>query len=126
MNRKGFSLIELILVIALLAILMLLLIPNVITLINNNDVKSCHNLEDSIINATKEYVVNNKYQLNFNCNEEKNITLQTLIDTGNLKISNDKITNPVTKETISLTEIVKVTYNCTSKKFTYKFNLNCE
>lgn len=126
MNRKGFSLIELILVIALLAILMLLLIPNVITLINNNDVKSCHNLEDSIINAAKEYVINNKYNLNFTCDKEKEISLQTLIDTGDLKISNDKITNPVTDAEISLDTKVKVTYNCTTKEFSYNFSLNCE
>lgn len=127
MNRKGFSIIELIIVIALLAILMLVLVPNIITLLNKNDVKSCHNLEDSIINAAKEYVINNKYNLNFTCDKEKEISLQTLIDTGDLKISNDKITNPVTDAEISLkTTMVIVTYNCTTKEFSYNFSLNCE
>lgn len=126
MNRKGFSLIELIIVIALLAILMLVLVPNIITLLNKNDVKSCYNLEDSIINAAKEYVINNKYNLNFTCGEEKEISLQTLIDSGDLKITNDKITNPVTDAEISLDTKVKVTYNCITKEFSYNFSLNCE
>lgn len=126
MNRKGFSLIELIIVIALLAILMLVLVPNIITLINKNDVKSCHNLEDSIIKATKEYVVNNKYNLNFTCDEKKYITLQTLINSGDLKSSDNKITNPITDEDISSDEKVEVTYNCNTKEFSYNFSLNCE
>lgn len=125
MNRKGFSLIELIIVIALLAVLMLVLVPSIITLLNKNDVKSCYNLEDSIINATKEYVVNNKYNLNFTCDKEKEISLQTLIDSGDLKISNNKITNPVTDTEVPLDTKVKVTYNCTTKEFSYNFSF-CE
>lgn len=125
-SNKGFSLIELIIVIALLAILMLVLVPNIITLINKNDVKSCHNLEDSIIKATKEYVVNNKYKLNFNCVTEKEISLSTLIDSGDLKLSNDKLINPITETEISLDTKVKITYNCTTKEFSYNFSLNCE
>lgn len=126
MNRKGFSLIELIIVIALLAVLMLVLVPSIITLLNKNDVKSCHNLEDSIINATKEYVVNNKYNLNFTCDVAKEISLKALVDSGDLKLSNDKIINPVTDADVSLDTKVKVTYNCTTKEFSYNFSLNCE
>ncbi len=124
-SNKGFSLIELIIVIALLAILLLVLVPNIIALINKNDVKSCHNLEDGIIKATKEYVVNNKYNLNFTCGEEKYITLKILINSGDLKLSDNKITNPITNEDISLDEEVVVKYNCDTKEFSYNFKI-CE
>ena len=75
MNKKGFTLIETIMVIAILALLMLILVPNVISLINKNNIKSCQNLEDSIKNAAKVYVANNKYQLGFSCDTAKEITI---------------------------------------------------
>ena len=40
MNKKGFTLIETVMVIAILALLMLILVPNVISLINKNNIKS--------------------------------------------------------------------------------------
>ena len=131
MNKKGFTLIETIMVIAILALLMLILVPNVISLINKNNIKSCHNLEDSIKNAAKVYVTNNKYQLGFSCNASETtsivkIPIQDLIDSGDLKLQNDKLVNPKNNSTISLNEKVKVTYSCTTKIFTYDFTLNCD
>lgn len=125
MNKKGFTLIETIMVIAILALLMLILVPNVITLINKNNIKSCQNLEASIKNATKIYVTNNKYQLGFSCDTEKEIKIQDLIDSGDLKLTDNKLVNPKDNSTILLNETVKVTYNCTTKNFTYDFTLNC-
>lgn len=126
MNKKGFTLIETIMVIAILALLMLILVPNVITLINKNNIKSCHSLEDSIKNAAKIYVTNNKYQLGFSCGTEKEIKIQDLIDSGDLKLTDNKLVNPKDNSTILLNETVKVTYNCTTKNFTYDFTLNCD
>ena len=126
MNKKGFTLIETIMVIAILALLMLILVPNVITLINKNNIKSCQNLEASIKNAAKAYVTNNKYQLGFSCSTEKEIKIQDLIDSGDLKLTDNKLVNPKNNETIQPSEkVVKVTYNCTTKDFTYDFTLNC-
>ena len=126
MNKKGFTLIETIMVIAILALLMLILVPNVISLINKNNIKSCQNLEDSIKNAAKVYVANNKYQLGFSCDTAKEITIQTLVDSGDLKLTDNKLVNPKDNSTILLNETVKVTYNCTTKNFTYDFTLNCD
>lgn len=129
MNKKGFTLVETIMVIAVLALLMLILVPNVILLINKNNIKSCHNLEDSIKNATKVYVTNNKYQLGFSCDSNassKEIKIQKLIDSGDLKLSNNKLVNPKDNSTILPSKKVKVTYNCTTKDFTYDFTLNCD
>lgn len=126
MNKKGFTLIETIMVIAILALLMLILVPNVIVLINKNNIKSCHNLEESIKNATKMYVTNNKYELGFICSGSKDVSIQTLLDSGDLKLSTDKLTNPKNDSEIPLDTSVKVTYDCKNKEFTYKFSLNCE
>lgn len=124
MNRKGFTLIEIIMVIVILALLVLVLAPNVFVLLNKNNEKTCNNLINNIESAAKIYVTNNKYDLGFNCSSEINITLQTLIDSGNLKTdSSGMIINPVTKEEIKLdTTTVSVTYNCNNKTFTYKVN----
>lgn len=126
MNRKGFTLIETIMVIAILALLMLILVPNVISLINKNNIKSCQNLEDSIKNAAKVYVANNKYQLGFSCDTEKGtekeIKIQDLIDSGDLKLTDNKLVNPVSRKDIPLSSKIKVTYNCTTKDFNYEFD----
>ncbi len=127
MNKKGFTLIETVMVIAILALLMLILVPNVISLINKNNIKSCQNLEASIKNAAKAYVTNNKYQLGFSCGTEKEIKIQDLIDSGDLKLTDNKLVNPKNNDTISLNEtVVKVTYDCNKKTFTYDFSLTCD
>ena len=126
MNKKGFTLIETIMVIAILALLMLILVPNVIVLINKNNIKSCHNLEDSIINSAKMYVASNKYELGFSCNETKSLKIQDLVNSGDLKISDNKLTNPVDNSSISLENTINIKYNCNNKEFTYEFSLNCE
>lgn len=126
MNKKGFTLIETIMVIAILALLMLMLVPNVIILINKNNTKSCHNLEDSIINSAKMYVASNKYELGFSCNETKSLKIQDLVNSGDLKISDGELTNPVDNSSISLENTINIKYNCNNKEFTYEFSLNCE
>ncbi len=126
MNKKGFTLIETIMVIAILALLMLILVPNVITLINKNNIKSCHSLEDSIKNAAKIYVTNNKYQLGFSCDTTKEITIQTLVNSGDLKLTDNELVNPKDNSTIKQDKEITVTYDCNKKIFTYDFTLNCD
>lgn len=125
MNKKGFTLIEVIMVIAIIALISLLLVPNVVSLIGKNNKESCENLKDNIISATKIYVNMNKYELGFDCNNTpENITLQTLVNSGDLK---EPVINPITKEEIDLNNSsVLVTYNCTSRTFSYNYNLSCE
>lgn len=130
MNKKGFTLIETIMVIAILALLMLILVPNVISLINKNNIKSCQNLEASIKNAAKVYVANNKYQLGFSCNASETtsivkIPIQDLIDSGDLKLQNDNLVNPKNNSTIKQDKEITVKYDCDKKIFTYDFTLNC-
>lgn len=125
MNRKGFTLIEVIMVIAIITILSLILIPNVMVLINENKKRSCEKMIDNIESAAKMYVNQNKYELGFDCvdNKTKEITLKTLVDAGYL---GGELVNPINKEKISLESEVSVTYNCKLKGFEYKVNnINC-
>lgn len=132
MNRKGFTLIEVIMVIAIIAILSIILAPNVMVLINKNNERSCEKLIDNIKSAAKMYVNQNKYELGFDCddNKTKGITLQTLVDAGYL---GGELVNPINKKEISLESKVLVTYVCSVKGFKYemikddekKYNINC-
>lgn len=122
MNKKGFTLIELLMVIALIAIISMILIPNVINMISTNKQKSCENLKKNIISATKLYVNENKYDLNFTCDKTIEIPISDLIDTG--KIDGD-IKNPINDKDLT-TKSVTVKFNCQTKQFTYDFNYKCE
>ena len=125
MNKKGFTLIEVIMVIAIIAILSIILAPNVMVLINKNNERSCEKLIDNIKSAAKMYVNQNKYELGFDCddNKTKGITLKTLVDAGYL---GGELVNPINKKEISLESEVLVTYNCKVKGFEYKVNnINC-
>lgn len=123
MNRKGFTLIEILLVIVIMAMLLLVLAPNVFVLLNTSKEKSCKSLITNIESSAKIYVTNNKNDLGFTCSNTKNITFQTLVDSGDLVLdSSGQIKNPLNDNQIALTNTVSVKYNCNTKEFTYKVN----
>lgn len=130
MDRKGFTLVEVLLTIAILALILIIMVPNVFVLVEKNNVKSCENLIKNIESSAKIYVSNNKYNLEIKCYDVNNlddttlkIQFQTLVDSGDLTTdSSGKITNPTKKQNaeISLTNVVNVTYNCNTKEFNYE------
>lgn len=124
MNRRGFALIEIIMVIVIMGLLILILVPNVFVLINKSNEKSCNSLINNIESAATLYVTNNKYDLDFSCDEPEDITLDTLIKSGDLKTdSSGKIVNPVTNSVIDPNTItVTVIYDCNTKMFNYTVN----
>lgn len=122
MNKKGFTLIELLMVIAIIAIISMILVPNVINMISINKQKSCESLKKNIISATKLYVNENKYDLDFTCDKTIEIPISDLIDTGKL---DGEIKNPINNDDLTNKE-VSVTFNCQTKQFTYDFNYKCE
>lgn len=126
LNRKGFTLIEVIVVIVIIVLLSLILIPNVMLFVSKNNKDMCYKLKDNIESAAKMYVSENKYELGFNCEGNPiEIGLSTLIDTG--KISSPVI-NPVTNKPVSNDDVkVEVKYDCGTKNFTYKVSgIDCK
>lgn len=126
LNRKGFTLIEVIVVIVIIVLLSLILIPNVMLFVSKNNKDMCYKLKDNIESAAKMYVSENKYELGFNCQGNSiKIGLSTLIDTG--KISSPVI-NPVTNKPVSNDDVkVEVKYDCGTKNFTYKVSgIDCK
>ena len=118
MNKKGITLIEGIMVIAILGVLLLTLIPSVITIINKNKEKNFEATRDSIIEAAKMYVAENKYNLNFNCSGNSTddrvvvneVNKDNIVGYGNLSKWPDG----------GYPDII-VIYDCNTKKFEYNY-----
>lgn len=132
MNNKGFSLIELILVIALLALIGMLSIPNILKVIAKNKVDDYNGTIDSIEKAASLYASDNRYELNFRdyndnasfCKPTDDdtkkisayVTLETLI---NSKYISTPVKNFCTDEEISGDIIIEIILNCGTRQFSY-------
>ena len=143
LNRKGFTLVEMLAVVVILGILMAIMVPSVNSLLQKNKEDSYESLKNNIINATQLYFSDYRYEVvvdtNGDCdaNNQRNVlTIQdnglTIQDNG---LSNSKlainiltdldyikgsIKNP--KDNTSLDaehSYVTVTYNCSKKDFVY-------
>lgn len=116
MNKKGFTLVEALLVIAIIGVLLLTLIPSVITIINKNKEKTCISTRDSIISAAKMFAAENKYDYGFECDKTISITFKELLGYGNIS---------KTPEQFEDDDVVNITYNCDTKEFVIDFDMNC-
>ena len=119
MNNKGFSLIELLAVIAILAIILLIFTPSIAKMVDNfrNDDK-VEILKSSAISAAKEYVVDGNVNSKINLSSCPNIEIA--INVSEL-INNNYLNND--DEGFYTNKTITVTYDCENKKFTeYKFN----
>lgn len=130
MNNKGFTLIEMIMVIAILAMLAVLTTPNVIKMINKNKADNYNSVIDSIVASCDLYTSDNRYNLSFNdtCSAESesstiteistSITLQDLV---NSKDISTPIRNECTNEELNYDTIkITITLDCKTKNFSYK------
>lgn len=130
MNNKGFTLIEMIMVIAILAMLAVLTTPNVIKMINKNKADNYNSVIDSVIKACDLYVSDKRYELRFNntCPTESESstiteisTFITLQDLVNSKDISTPIRNECTNEEIGYDTIkITITLDCKTKNFSYK------
>ena len=93
MNRKGFTLIELVVTIALLAIIAVISFVSISGVIKQSKVSNCNDLVNNIKSATKDYVSDNRYGV-----INTNITAETLISG---KYLSGPIVNPFDNTDIS-------------------------
>lgn len=130
MNNKGFTLIEMIMVIAILAMLAVLTTPNVIKMINKNKADNYNSVIDSIVASCDLYTSDNRYNLSFNdtCSAESESstiteisTFITLQDLVNSKDISTPIRNECTNEELNYDTIkITITLDCKTKNFSYK------
>lgn len=131
MNNRGFTLIELIVTIALLALISTISVSVIGNIRGKHNVNAYYELLKNVESAAKLYVTDNRYNLksvgiDIKCpnNNTFTISLQKLVDNGYLTTDNNEIKN-FDGSTLTLSENkVTVTYDCTKKNFTYKIDKN--
>lgn len=126
-GNKGFTLIEVILVLAILAIVVVILAPNILILLDKNQVKSCQSLKSNIEAASKMYTADKKYELGITCGNTKTIYGKDLIEAGYLENTGGSQINDKNGTTIDLENVViDITYDCSTKVFSYDVKIVCE
>ena len=144
MNKKGFTIIELLAAVIILSILVAISVPSVNYLIEKNKEDNYQTLKNNIISAAKVYLSDNRYNITLDYGEtlcevgeqEENISAiaNTILTENKLPISilvNSKglttnqsgnITNPINKEQILdlNNSYVIVKYQCSSKDYIYQ------
>lgn len=88
MNKKGFTLVELLATIALLAIIMMIAIPTVNGIIEKNKKKNCQILNDNIIEAAELYISDNRYSIVWNRKNQATVSLSQYREYLNTSIVN--------------------------------------
>ena len=137
MNNRGFTLIELIVTIALLALISTISVSVIGNIRGKHNVNSYYELLKNVESAAKLYVTDNRYNLksidssiNIVCTDTNKINtfyipIKDLVDNGYLTTDNNGIKN-FDGSTLNLSREnkVTVTYDCTKKNFTYKIDKN--
>lgn len=119
MNKKGFTLAELIGVIVVLALICLITVPSITSVLKDNKKSLCKTQLDNVIAAARNYASENLLSMPANNGETKTITIQDLIDNGFI---GENIENPVTKENFD-TEI-EIIIKKVGKKLDFSFTEN--
>ena len=116
-NKKGFTLIEVLTVISLIAIISLLISRPVVDLLKKMDYKACESQNENMIEAAKLWFSENKINILIEIGSTHTITVQNLIDDGFVE---EKIKNVLTKEDIDKTTEIIITRETADY---YKFEL---
>ena len=137
LNYKGFTLVELLAVIAIMGMLAVIMVPTISGVIEENKKNNSENLKNSIKSSARAYISDNRYEIkldNNSCNNntrniisidntsisDSKITVKLLVDKGYLKSNSGNIINPETNNPINKGESnIEVKYNCSSKDFEY-------
>ena len=139
LNYKGFTLVELLAVIAIMGMLAVIMVPTISGVIEENKTNNSANLKNSIKSSARAYISDNRYEIkldNNSCNNnntkreifsinnkiilESKITVELLVNEGYLKSNSGEIINPETNKTINKGKSnIEVKYNCSSKDFEY-------
>lgn len=121
MNKKGFTLAELIGVIVVLSLICLITVPAIASVLKANKKSLCETQLNNILTAAKSYASENILSMPINEGETKTITIQELVDYGFIE---GDIQNPVTKEDFDLE--TEITIKKVGKKLDFMFGTDEE
>lgn len=117
MNKKGFTLVELLAVIVILGLLVAIINPVVKNLLNDSKESLSDQQKKLVVEATKKYMVENS-ELLPEGSDRSIIYMSDLISKG--VIDNDKIIDPKSKE--ELNGCVVVSYNDSFNQYEYNYS----
>ena len=118
MNKKGFTLIEVLAVVVILGLLAVILTPTVKNLINDSEETVSKQQINTIITATQKYMVEHSELLpEMNEDSKSVVYIGELIENGVLE--GDKIIDPKTKENIDGCVVIK--YNIAYNQYEYEY-----
>ena len=111
MNKKGYTIVELLVTVALIAIISTISVISITSFINKNKENNYEILKKTILEASKEYVADNRYG-----NVESSITSQYLLDNHYITSG---LTDPKTGKNIDLNSVI-ITITYQNKKYIYE------
>lgn len=114
-KRNGFTLIEVLAAIVILSLLIAIITPTIANLINNSKSSLEREQINTIIRATKQYVVEHSEILPDG--GSINISIDELVENG--VIENDMVINPKTKTLLN--GYVVISYNDNFNQYEYQF-----
>ena len=121
MNKKGFTLAELIGVIVVLSLICLITVPAIASVLKTNKKSLCETQLKNVLAAAKSYVSENLLSMPINDGDYKIITIGDLIENGFIE---ENIQNPVTKEEID--PEIEITIKKNGKKIDVSFGTDEE
>ena len=121
MNKKGFTLAELIGVIVVLALICLVSVPAIASVLKTNKKSLCKTQLNNVLEAARNYASENLLAMPTNDGDSKTITIQDLIDNGFI---DEDIENPVTKENFD--SEIEITIKKVGKKLEFSFGTDDE
>ena len=92
LNNRGFILVEVIAIVVIISVLAIIFIPNINGLLVKGRDDAIDGLKKSILVATKEYVNDNRYEINFG--DGTCVSINTLIVEGYLSPSGTESNKP--------------------------------
>lgn len=119
MNKKGFTLVELLAVIVILGLLIAIISPVVNNLLNDSKDSLSKNQIDMIITASKKYMIDHS-ELLPEGDSAIPINISLLVESG--VIDNDRVIDPKTKQTMN--GCVIVTYSSSYNQYEYNYSSN--
>ena len=121
MNKKGFTLAELIGVIVVLSLICLITVPAIASVLKTNKKSLCETQLKNVLAAAKSYVSENLLSMPINDGDYKIITIGDLIENGFIE---ENIQDPVTKEEID--PEIEITIKKNGKKLDVSFGTDEE
>jgi len=124
MNKKGFTLVELISVIVILGILALVVFPNVLSTLTNGKKNMKEDNKKLIITGAKNYVADHPNNFKSATGKVYCVSIATLYNNGYI---NTVIGLDVDDDITQINDVVKMQYNSSKGKFDYSYvaKANC-